>query len=295
MRHNGETPLPGPTILESGSNFEIPSREPGRQLPCRVFRPEKGQSKGVFQHIHGGGWVLQTEKDQDPLLKFFADATQTTVVSVGYRLAPENPFPAGPEDCYDAGEWLVDNAKRAFGGDLLFIGGESAGGHLSAATAFHLMKTRPQFEFKALMLSYGCFDVSMGLPQVQHFDQPLILTHAIMANFVEAFTPGMTAVQRRDPAVSPFYANLPKLAAQTPSKKLPPAIFSIGTADILMDDTMVFAMKWMMSGAEALVKVYPGAPHGFSLFPPDVSEASGEYRRDVVEFIEGVVGASPNL
>jgi acetyl esterase/lipase len=62
MRWNGETPLPKPVVLESGKKMEIPSRESGRGIPCRYFLPEKGDVNGVYMHIHGGGWVLQSEE-----------------------------------------------------------------------------------------------------------------------------------------------------------------------------------------------------------------------------------------
>ena len=61
---------------------------------------------------------------QDPYLKYMADHFELTVVSIGYRLAPEDPWPAGAEDCYDAAEWLVKNGKEVFGGELMFTGGE---------------------------------------------------------------------------------------------------------------------------------------------------------------------------
>ena len=61
---------------------------------------------------------------QDPLLKRIADGSNVAVISIGYRLAPENPFPKGPEDCFDALEWLVDNAHAKFGAELRFLGGE---------------------------------------------------------------------------------------------------------------------------------------------------------------------------
>jgi acetyl esterase/lipase len=124
MRWNNETPMPRPPVLDSGKDSKIPSREPGRKIPIRVFKPESGEVKGTFLHIHGGGWVLQSEHYQDGYLNFVAQKAGLAVVSVGYRLAPENPFPKGPEDCYDAADYLVANAKKEYGAPLLFIGGE---------------------------------------------------------------------------------------------------------------------------------------------------------------------------
>src|ERR1700761_2009060 len=120
MRWNNETPLPRPPVIETCKDITIPSRDAGRTIPLRIFLPNAGgrQSvKGTFLHIHGGGWVLQSEKYQDGLLDFMAQRAQLAVVSVGYRLAPEDPFPKGPEDCYDAAEWLVKNAEKEFGGE----------------------------------------------------------------------------------------------------------------------------------------------------------------------------------
>ena len=119
MRWNNETALLRPPVLEHGINTTIPSREAGRTIPTRVFKPHDGIVKGTFLHIHGGGWVLQSECYQDGLLDFMAQKAGLAVVSVGYRLAPECPFPAGPEDCYDAAEWLWEHTEREFGAKML--------------------------------------------------------------------------------------------------------------------------------------------------------------------------------
>ena len=251
MRANGETPLPMPIILDSGKNIKIASREKGREIPCRVFTPESGKPKGVYYHIHGGGWVLQTEEAQDPMLKYFADHAQLTVVSIGYRLAPEHPYPAPNEDCYDIGEYLVDNAEEKFGAQLMFMGGESAGGHLSAVTCLHLLKTRPKFAFKGVVLNYGIYDVSGLMPQAYNFDMPLVLDFPTMTAFIEAYLPGKSEKEKRDPELSPFFADLTKM-------KCPPALFTVGTLDLLMDDSIMMSTKWSMSGAESVLKVYPG-------------------------------------
>ncbi|KAK5694144.1 hypothetical protein LTR97_009765 [Elasticomyces elasticus] len=171
-------------VLDSGKNITIPSREPGRSIPCRVFTPDNGKPKGVFYHIHGGGWVLQSEHHQDVMLKYWADHSQVTVVSVGYRLAPEHPYPAGNEDCFDVGEYLVDNSEKDYDAPLLFMGGDSAGGHLSVVTCYHLLKTRPSFAFKGLILNYGAYDISGFMPQAWTFDLPLVLDVQIMQKFI---------------------------------------------------------------------------------------------------------------
>jgi acetyl esterase/lipase len=154
MRWNGETPLPKPRLLDSAKNISLPSREVGRDIPCRVFRPSSSTPdsivNGLFYHLHGGGWVLQSEAYQDELLQRHADDAGLIVLSVGYRLAPEHPFPAPNEDCVDVGEYLVDFAERDFGVKMKFLGGDSAGAQLSVLTAMRLLETRREFEFNGV-------------------------------------------------------------------------------------------------------------------------------------------------
>lgn len=157
---------------------------------------------------------------------------------------------------------------------------------MSASVFLHLLKARLNFAFKGLVLNYGVFDLSYRFPQMQHFRMPLVLTKDTVDAFADAFTPGMTMEQRQDPAVSPFYADLAGLARQTPAGKLPPALFTVGTYDILLDDTMFMATKWLMTRSEAIIKIYPGAPHGFTLFPPTSSDMSAQYRKDVEAFLK---------
>ena len=97
----------------------------------RIIAPEN--PRGVYLHIHGGGWTWGTADEQDPWLDRLAERCGLAVVSVEYRLAPENPYPAAPDDCEAAALWLIREAESRFGTSRLFIGGESAGAHLSAA------------------------------------------------------------------------------------------------------------------------------------------------------------------
>lgn len=266
MRARGETPLPAAVHLESAETSAIPSRESGRDVPCRIFRPQDGKPiKAVFLHIHGGGWVLQDEASQDSALQAIADALGLLVLSVGYRLAPEHPFPAGPEDCYDAAEWLVDNAEKKFGAPLAFVGGESAGAHLSALVAIHLLQSSKKqyssFQFKGLLLHFGAYDLTFT-PQAYNFVKPvpLVLDMDLMVSYSDACLPGMSLEDKKHPSISPLYADLYGL-------RLPSALFTCGTQDCLLDDTIFMSTKWMMAGGEAVVKIVPGGAHGYIMFP----------------------------
>ena len=86
-------------------------RGAGGPIPLRIIAPERESTLGTFLHLHGGGWTLGDADGQDPRLARLAGDTGLTVVSVGYRLAPEHPYPAGPDDCEAAALWLL--ATRA--------------------------------------------------------------------------------------------------------------------------------------------------------------------------------------
>ena len=287
MRAAGETPLPAATYLPSAKDIEIPSRDSSRTIPCRLLKPQNGKSiAGVFMHIHGGGWVLQDQRSQDPPLQLLADSTGLVILSVGYRLAPEHPFPAGPDDCYDVAEYLIEHAQSQYGAPLSFTGGESAGAHLSMLVALHLLQhSNPKFNsfrFKGLLQHFGVYSLTW-LPQVYNFNlEPcLVLDRAIMEHFRDAFLPGWTQKTLEDPKISPLYTDLEPLRG-----KLPAALFTCGTQDCLMDDTVFMSAKWRMAGAEAVVKIIPGVPHGFIMFPRDMrGPRSDEGMRYVEEFV----------
>jgi len=186
MRWNGETPIPKPIVVEHGKDTTLPSRDSNRSIPCRVFSPRNkaNSPRGIFLHIHGGGWVLQSEHYQDSMLAYLSDELDLVVISVGYRLAPEDPYPAANEDCLDVAEHLVDHAESTYGCPVLFMGGDSAGAHLSALTTFELLRSRPGFGFKGLVLNFGAYDLAGFAPQVWHFDVELVLDRDIMVKYV---------------------------------------------------------------------------------------------------------------
>ncbi|CZR54624.1 related to lipase 2 [Phialocephala subalpina] len=286
MRWKGETAFPAPKLLPQAIDISIPSCDSGRDIPCRLMYPsarkteeERKKSRGVVMHFHGGGWVLGDQNSSDPFIQAYADAGDLAVISVGYRHAPEDPFPKGPQDCFDAGEYLLKNAESQYGAPLRFIGGESAGAHLSLLTTFHLLKKYPDLKLSGLLLHYGCYDLTW-LPAAKHFDRNLILSYKIMDHFVKAFLPDMSLDQRKDPSVSPYYEHLEKFRGRLPS-----ALFTIGTEDPLLDDSVAMATKWMIFGGETILKVYSGSPHGFNRFPHEALKEAGEATEDTHTYI----------
>ena len=226
---------------------------PGGALRLRVFRPE-GAARAVLLHIHGGGWVVGQPEMSDPVNEFICTSAQVAVVSVDYRLAPEHPCPAALDDCEAAATWLLANASREFGSERLLIGGESAGGHLAAATLLRVRdRHRAASRFVGANLVFGAYDLGRLPSQRGVGARADILTAEDLEFFLDLFTPGLDPEARRDPAISPLYADL---------SALPPALFTVGTADHLLDDTLLLAARWSVAGNPTELLVYPGAPHG---------------------------------
>ncbi|KAJ5937551.1 Alpha/beta hydrolase fold-3 [Penicillium verhagenii] len=291
MRELGQTSLPKPVYLPEAFDESIPSRDTARHIPIRIYKPDNGEpSRGIFLHIHGGGFVIATQKDFDHRLREYANKCQLTAISVGCHLAPEHPYPAAVHDSIDVAEYMVDHGVEAYGAPLRFMGGESAGGCLVALTSLHLMRSRPSHKLSGLIFPYGLFDLALGLPTMVASNKPLMIDLGTMQRFNDAYVPGMSTTELKRPSVSPLYEDLKALVAASPIGMLPPALFLCGTYDPLLDDTIIMSTKWNIAGGEAIVKIYPGATHGFTAFPglPVADEANAVS----FEFIQGKLSNS---
>ena len=259
-RRRGEGPFPAPVMSSRARTMTITGTA-GNEILLRVIAP--AQPRGIYLHLHGGGWVLGGADLQDPMLERIADNTGQAVVAVEYRLAPEHPYPAGPDDCEVAAAWLVQHGKKEFGTDTLTIGGELAGGHLTAVTILRMRDRYGYTRFRGANIVYGAFDLSMTPSQLQFGNTRLVLRTIDMQQFYNAFLP--TTMDRRAPDISPLYADL---------RNLCPALFSVGTRDALLDDTLFMHARWVAAGNEAELAIYPGGAHGFTLFPNDLSKSA---------------------
>lgn len=270
MREAGSEPLSEAEKLQNGrawlAGTEVTDLKPGERsywlsLPrsdvkVRVLQPA-GVPKGAILAIHGGAWALGTALSDEKRNWQLARRTRSIVVSPDYRLAPEHPYPAGPDDCERAARWLLTNP---LGTSNLAITGGSAGAHLAALTLCRLSE-EDRSRFKRAVLFYGVYDLGRSQVWREAEDEDFPdLSPDDMNIFLEYFLPGKTDEERRAPQYSPLHADL---------KKMPPALFLVGTADLLADDSRRLAERWAECGNEATLVEYPGGPHGFNGFGVD--------------------------
>ena len=256
----GRGPFPLPPENPRAETIEIPG--PRGPVPLRIL-PAKGAPNGIYLHIHGGGWVLGTADQQDDRLTRIAENCGQMVISVEYGLAPEEPYPAGPDDCEAAALWLIENSPR-FGTDRLTIGGESAGAHLAVVTMLRLRDRHGLTPFRGANLTAGCFDLALT-PSVRSWgDDKLILNTRDIEMFVAHFL-CRGGAEVTDPDISPMNADL---------SGLPPALFSVGTLDLLLDDTLFMAQRWAAAGNPTKISIAPGGCHVFQAFPLEITEKS---------------------
>jgi len=246
-------------------------------VKIRVMRPE-GLCRAVYLQLHGGGFMHGDAAMGDITNSYLARNLGLACVAVDYRLAPEHPYPAAVEDCLAVALWLIEEGKKTFGTERLLIGGQSVGASLSVMTLLRLREWgQLQQRFSAVNLEVGNYDFSMTpsqrLATDEHFLSPEHLAEMRTATF-----PGLSAEQLRNAAISTLYADL---------ESMPPALFSIGTADAVLDDSLFMAMRWQAAGNSAELAVYPEGPHLFMTYPTQMAEKA---KQRIVAFLDRYAG-----
>ncbi len=247
--------------LEQGKDRIVPGKS--HDVPIRVFIPD--EVRGIYLHMHGGGFIMGHPDYFDEALAATAEKCKVAVVSVDYRLAPEDPYPAAADDCETVAVWLVENAKSEFGSESLIIGGESAGGNLAVVTLVRMRDRHGFTGFSGANLVFGCFDISMTPSQRNWGERNLIISTPTIHWFNDHYVPDVE--KRDDPDVSPIYAKL---------HNMPPALFTVGTLDPLLDDTLFMHARWLAAGNRAQLAVYPGGTHIFIMFPIKIAREANK-------------------
>jgi acetyl esterase len=239
---------PGPTV-DHVEDLTIAVE--GAEIPARRYRPQGAH--GTIVWLHGGGWVLGELDVSDAMCRILANSAQATVLSVGYRLAPEHPFPVPLEDCFAALQWASANEPGP-----LVVGGDSAGGNLSAVCAVRA-RDRGGPALAGQLLIYPATDTDLATPSYRQHgsdELPLLLGTREMAWFYHHYLPNQA--DWSNPEAAPLRTE--------DLSGLPPAIVVVAEHDPLRDDSTRYAERLAQAGVDVTVLTYDDQPHGFFSF-----------------------------
>jgi acetyl esterase/lipase len=229
-------------------------------VPVRVYRPVERPAP-ILVWFHGGGWVLGNVRTVHGVCAALAKRSSCVVVSVEYRLAPEHPFPAALDDAWTVVEWLRDHAE-AVGGlpRELAIGGDSAGGNISAVIARRARDASVQLKLQLLV--YPVCDADLTTASYTEFADGYWLTRDAMRWFWEQYLPDADWFQ---PEASPLRA--PDV------ERVAPAHVITAAYDVLRDEGEAYARRLETAGVPTVVSRYEGMIHGFFRLPAVVPRA----------------------
>lgn len=241
-----------PVLMDVASVEELTIPGPDGDIPARVYRPHQPSGATVL-YFHGGGFLIGDLDSHDGHARRIAATVGAVVVHIAYRLAPENPFPAGRRDCVAATEWAHRNVERLGGRtDLLAVAGDSAGGNLAASVALHCRDT--DIPLAAQLLIYPVLDLTSppGTTPVQDEDDGFFTGDD---DWVERTYLGGDMTLATDPQASPLLA--------TTHRGLAPAVIGIGHHDPLLQQNLDYAKALESSGVPTVLREYPELVHGF--------------------------------
>ncbi len=242
-----------PLPMARVESVEIPG--PAGRIPARLYVAPGAPSapQPLLVYYHGGGWVIGDLETHDGLCRFLAEHSGCRVLSVDYRLAPEDPFPAPVEDAVAAFRWAAEHAGE-LGADpaRIAVGGDSAGGNLAAATCLQTRGEGPRPAMQLLL--YPVTDAVGGQGSRDTFAKGFLLTRDDMDWFEGHYIPD--GCDEGDPRISMMRA--PDVS------NLPPAYVATAGFDPLRDEGEVYASRMREAGVKVALQRHPGLIHGFA-------------------------------
>ncbi len=244
-----------PTVVASVRDFSIEG--PAGLLPVRHYQPEQGQGAPLLVFYHGGGFVVGDLDTHDEACRLLCQHGNMHVLSVDYRLAPENPAPAAVEDCIAALKWAKANAA-SLGADpaKVAVAGDSAGGNLAAVVSQQTKQT--EAAPAAQLLIYPVVDLINEYDSRKTLVEGLFLSELDIAEANEAYV-GTSELTLESPLVTPLLGNM---------QNLPPALVITAAFDALRDEGEVYAQRMLELGSPAVLNRVEGQGHGFINITP---------------------------
>lgn len=253
---------------------------PAGDIPIRVYTPPGAGPFPLLVYFHGGGFVVGSIDGAHDLCRTLCGGAGCVVVSVGYRLAPEHPFPAAPDDCLAAARWAGEHAAELGADpDRLAVAGDSAGGNLAAVTALRMRdEGGPPLRGQLLIYPVAGYHTPPTPSYLANADGYL-LTRAMMIWFWGHYL--NHAGEASNPHAVPLAA--PDLAG------LPPALVITAEFDPLRDEGERYAQRMQAAGVPAVRSRYDGMVHGFLLFA-DLFEESRRAVDEAISWLRQVTG-----
>jgi acetyl esterase/lipase len=235
-------------------------------IPCEWLLAPGADPDRRLLYIHGGGWTSGGLDSHRPLSARLSAATGCAVLAVDYRLAPEHPYPAGLEDCIASYRWLREHGPNgAAPARSLFVAGDSAGGNLTLALLLALKQRGLPLPNAAVPISPATDFLARGDSYRTRAERDPIINAGPEGIRMLSMIYLQGSTEPEDPLASPLYGDF---------RGLPPLLFHVGDAEVLLDDSTRAAEKASRAGVDATIEVYPDMPHVWHAFAPFLPEAS---------------------
>ena len=243
---------PKPIPFSNIKNMDI--KTASNQVPVRIYTPDNGNNFPLIIYSHGGSFISGNIDEYDDVCRKLSKNSRAIVVSVNYRLAPENPFPAGLNDLYNVLQWVYKNAKSINGdSSRICVAGDSAGGNLSAVVS-QMARDKAGPHITSLVLIYPSTNIyELNTKSWSYFGMDYDISRENTERFISLYTPRLE--DRKSAYASPLLSEN--------FKGLPDTLIITAEFDPLRDEGEAYGNKLKQAGVEVISTRYKGVTHGF--------------------------------